>query len=142
MSMFEITIPFDQSHLFFPRIITWLLGGLFVLVLMKYARPIMSKYRSGGMTELLDLEEFHKFKFFGTIVLVALYFIMMDVVGSWFPNMGFGFLFVSMPFIFLMGMMYVHEITKATVTKIVIVSLVSPLLAWFVLARLFDITLP
>ncbi len=142
MSFFDITIPFDQSHLFFPRIITWLLCGLFVLVVIQNARPIISKYRSGGMTELLDLEGFHKFKFFGTVALVVVYFIMMDVVGGWFPNMGFGFLFVSMPFICLMGLMYVHEITRRTLTTIVIVSLASPLLAWFVLARLFHITLP
>lgn len=81
-------------------------------------------------------------RFFGTLALITAYFYLMAVVGNMFPYTGYGFLFVSMGFVLLMSLLYMHEWTRKTVTTAVITAIVAPSLAWFVLAQLFKITLP
>ncbi|EHJ93400.1 hypothetical protein KUC_0347 [Vreelandella boliviensis LC1] len=66
----------------------------------------------------------------------------MAVVGDIFPYTGYGFLMVSMAFVLLMSLLYLHDWTKKAITIVVVNAIVAPSLAWFVLAKLFTITLP
>lgn len=78
----------------------------------------------------------------GTLVLTVAYFLLMDYVGAFFPNMGFGFLFVSIPFIFCLSMLYVHDLDRKKLIAIVLNAIIAPSVAWLLLAKLFNITLP
>ncbi|WP_235041553.1 tripartite tricarboxylate transporter [Vreelandella profundi] len=141
-SLLNVSIDFETSHLFFPRIIHWMMGGLFALILLTKVAPFLVAVKRGERTLPIVGEPMDRLRFFGTLILIAAYFYLMAVVGDLFPYTGYGFLFVSMAFVLLMSLLYVHEWTKRSVTIIVINAVVAPSLAWFVLAKLFTITLP
>jgi hypothetical protein len=141
-SLLSISIDFETSHLFFPMIIHWVLALLFLAVLVTKTIPFLAAVKRGERTLPIIGESMDGFRFFGTIVLMVAYFYLMAFVGNMFPYTGYGFLFVSMIFVLLMALMYMHEWTKKAVTTAVITAIVAPSLAWFVLAKLFKITLP
>jgi hypothetical protein len=66
----------------------------------------------------------------------------MDYVGEFFPNTGLGFLIMSIPYMFLLSLLYAHHRNGRYLLKIVLNSVLAPIVAWYVLARLFSITLP
>ncbi len=67
----------------------------------------------------------------------------MDFVGRLFPNQGLGFLITSIPFMFVMSFLLVgKENFKNHRVSILISSVVTPLFAWILFAKLFFITLP
>lgn len=141
-SLLNVSIDFETSHLFFPHIINWLMGGLFALILVFKVVPFLAAVRRGEETLPILGESMDKFRFFGSIALIAAYFYLMAVVGNLFPYTGYGFLFVSIAFVFLMSLMYMHTKTKRKVITAAINAVVAPGLAWFILAKLFQITLP
>ncbi|MDI5984457.1 tripartite tricarboxylate transporter [Halomonas sp. M4R5S39] len=141
-SLLSVSIDFETSHLFFPTIIHWVMAGLFALILVTKVVPFLAEVKRGERTLPIVGEAMDGFRFFGTLALIVAYFYLMAVVGNLFPYTGYGFLFVSMAFILLMSLMYMHEWTKKTVTIVVINAVVAPGLAWFILAKLFNITLP
>ncbi|MGP9500454.1 tripartite tricarboxylate transporter TctB family protein [Halomonas sp. 86] len=140
--LFSVSIDFGTSHLFFPTIIHWILGGLFALILITKVAPFMAAVKRGERTLPIIGESRDNFRFFGTFALIAAYFYLMAVVGDLFPYTGYGFLFVSIAFVLLMSLLYLHEWTKKALVIVVINAVVAPTLAWFVLAKLFTITLP
>jgi hypothetical protein len=83
-----------------------------------------------------------KLRFVGTLVLTIAYFLLMDYVGAFFPTQGLGFLFVTIPFIFLLSLLYMHEVGRKKILAISLNALIAPALAWYVLAQLFNISLP
>ncbi|MBS9404362.1 tripartite tricarboxylate transporter TctB family protein [Halomonas sp. TRM85114] len=141
-SLLSVSIDFETSHLFFPRIIHWTLAGLFAVILVTRVLPFLAAVTRGERTLPIVGERMDGLRFFGTLALIVAYFYLMTVVGDIFPYTGYGFLFVSMAFVFLMSLMYMHEWTKKSVTIVVINAVVAPSLAWYVLAKLFTITLP
>ncbi|MGQ0333994.1 tripartite tricarboxylate transporter TctB family protein [Halomonas elongata] len=141
-SLLSVSIDFETSHLFFPHIIHWLMAGLFAVILVFNVAPFLAAVRRGERTLPILGESMDKFRFFGTLVLIVVYFYLMSVVGNLFPYTGYGFLFVSMAFLFLMSLMYMHTRTQRKVITAAINALVAPSLAWFILAKLFQITLP
>ena len=66
----------------------------------------------------------------------------MVPVGDFWPNTGMGFLLCSIPYVALMGLLYLHEKTRALLLALGIVSLVAPLIVWWVFANVFFLTLP
>lgn len=141
-SPFSVSIDFETSHLFFPSIIHWLLAILFVSVLVFKVVPFMAAVRRGEKALPILGESRDNFRFFGTLVLIAAYFYLMSVVGELFPYTGYGFLFVSVPFLLLMSLMYMHTWTRRKVITAVINAVVAPTLVWLILAKVFYITLP
>lgn len=141
-SFLSVSIDFERSHLFFPRIINWLMGILFALILIFRVRPFLADVRAGRKGLPFVHEDIDKLRLFGTIVLIVVYFYLMDVVGRMFPYTGYGFLFMSVIFVFLLSLLYLSERTRRNYVIITINALVAPLLAWFVFAKLFNITLP
>lgn len=141
-SLLSVSIDFETSHLFFPTIIHWIMAGLFALILVTKVAPFVAAVKRGERTLPIVGEAMDGFRFFGTLVLIVAYFYLMAVVGNLFPYTGYGFLFVSMAFVLLMSLMYMHEWTKKAVVIVSINAIVAPSLAWFILAKLFTITLP
>lgn len=140
--LFTVTIVFEQSHLFFPRIIHWVLLLLFLLILVFVGRPYLQAVKSGSRSLPFTEGQFDQFRFFGTLVLTVVYFVLMESVGEYFPNTGLGFLIVSIPYMFLLSLIYLHHRDRRHLVIISINSLVAPVVAWYVLARVFGITLP
>lgn len=141
-TLLSVSIDFETSHLFFPRIIHWIMAGLFALILVMKVAPFMAAVKRGERTMPIIGEARDNFRFFGTLALIAAYFYFMAVVGDMFPYTGYGFLLVSMVFVLLMSLLYLHDWTKKALTIVVVNAIVAPSLAWFVLAKLFTITLP
>ncbi|MDW5377559.1 tripartite tricarboxylate transporter TctB family protein [Halomonas sp. HP20-15] len=142
LSLLDVNIAFDQSHLFFPRLVTYVLLGLLAIILISKSKKIYPALRQAGRAVLYAENGFDRLRFFGTLVLIIAYFYMMSVVGDVFPNTGYGFLFVSIPFIFLLATLYVEIKSRRNMLIIAINAVVAPVLAWYVLSQLFRITLP
>ncbi len=140
--LLSVSIDFETSHLYFPTIISWIMAGLFAVILVTKVAPFLVAVKRGERTLPIVGEPMDGWRFFGTLALIVAYFYLMAVVGNLFPYTGYGFLFVSMAFVFLMSLMYMHEWTKKALTIVVVNAIVAPSLAWFVLAKLFNITLP
>jgi len=141
-SLFKISINFDQSHLFFPKIVTWFLLLQLVVILLVYGIPYIRDVYNGKRASPFAGAQWDNLRFFGTIVLTIIYFMSMDSVGEYFPNTGLGFLFTSIVFIFLLSLLYVHGVNRRKILVLSLNALISPCVAWFVLAHLFNITLP
>lgn len=141
-NLLSVSIDFETSHLFFPYIVHWLLTGLFLLILVTKVVPFMATVKRGERTLPIIGEARDSKRFFGTLALICAYFYLMAVVGDLFPYTGYGFLFVSMAFVLLMSLMYLHDWTKKKLIIVVINAIAAPTIAWFVLAKLFTITLP
>ena len=141
-SLFKVTIDFDQSHLFFPKLVTWFLLLQLVVILLVYGIPYIRDVRSGKRASPFSGVKYDFLRFFGTIVLTIIYFLSMDYVGEYFPNTGLGFLFTSVVFIFVLSLLYVHGLNRHKWLVLSLNALIAPSVAWFVLARLFNISLP
>ncbi|RYH07041.1 tripartite tricarboxylate transporter TctB family protein [Tropicimonas sp. IMCC6043] len=140
--LFSVSIDFSQSHLFFPHIIHWVLFLLALSIVLVHGREIVrhvqgwsESYREHGL-------DYDRLRLLGTLVLVVAYFLLMNWVGQLFPNTGMGFLLVSIPFMALMSLLYVHDLNRRKLVAILANAIIAPLLAWYVLAQLFFITLP
>ncbi len=140
--LFRVTIDFSQSHLFFPKIIHWVLLIQFFTIVVFVARPYLCEVMAGTKQLPFTKGHFDSFRFFGTIVLTIVYFLSMDFVGEFFPNTGLGFLLMSIPYMFLLSLLYVHHRDRRRIIIIALNSVLAPIIAWYVLARLFSITLP
>ena len=141
-NLLSIKIDFPQSHMFFPKIIMWLLLLLFVLIAILYGRQFVKDVREGRRSLKFFEENYDKIRLFGTIGAVIIYFILMDYVGTLFPNTGLGFLLVSIPFMMSLSFLYVHDLSKKKTIIILLNSIIAPVSAWYILGNLFNITLP
>ncbi|WP_170149991.1 tripartite tricarboxylate transporter TctB family protein [Kushneria sinocarnis] len=140
-SLFDISVDFDQSHLFFPRLVSWALVIVFLLILITRARPILQALTDRSRGVIFDRHT-DRFRFAGTMVLLVSYFIAMQALGQLWPYTGYGFLFGSMVFILLLSLLYLHERTRRNLSVIGLNAVIAPLMAWLILAGLFNITLP
>lgn len=141
-SLFEISIDFDQSHLFFPTIVLWVLLLLLAAIFIIYGIPFIRALGRGEKKLSFSVEHVDKLRLFGTIILTIVYFLSMDYVGTFFPNMGLGFLLMSMPFMFSLSLLYVHNLSPRKFLTISLNSIIAPSIAWYVLANMFNISLP
>lgn len=142
-SLFKVSIDFKQSHLFFPTIIAWILLILGAAILIIYGIPFLRDLKRGKRKKsAMFTENFDHFRFWGTLALMVLYVMAMKYVGALFPNMGFGFLFATIPFMFILSLLYAHAIDRRKIVLISINSLLVPGISWYVLGNLFNLTLP
>lgn len=139
-SLNSVSIDFDQSHLFFPRIIITLVAILAVVILVTNFRPVMRAIRSGRYQFFVKNADF--FRLLATLALIPAYFWLMDFIGMVLPNMGLGFLLSSIPFVFLMSMLYCHEKTRRNVIIISANALIAPTFVWVVLYHFFLVSMP
>jgi hypothetical protein len=141
-SLLKVKINFAESHTFFPTIVFWVLLFLLLLIFLFNGIPYLRGLRSGKRKLGFSLVRVDKLRFVGTLVLTIAYFLLMDYVGAFFPNQGLGFLFVTIPVIFLLSLLYMHEVARTKILAISLNALIAPALAWYVLAQLFNISLP
>ena len=80
-------------------------------------------------------------RFFGTLALMVIYFFLMEPVGSLWPNTGMGFLLCSVPFVFLSGVIFMHEHGPRPLALLALISVTGPSLIWWLFAEVFFLTL-
>lgn len=139
--LLTVTMNFETSHLYFPKIII----GILILLALAIAvvhLPKKLKEIKGGDQAGFFVKNYDKVKLYGSIVLIAVYFKAMEVVGALFPNTGYGFLFSSIVFIFVASTLFLGKPTKREWIILTINSIVTPLFVWYVFGVLFFITLP
>lgn len=141
-SFHKISIDFQESHLFFPTIISWVVAILAGIIFLVYGIRFIRDVASGSRKPRFFVENYDKFRLYGTVILTVVYFIAMDLVGRYFPNTGFGFLFMSIPFMFVLSLMYSHEFNRSKMIVIAVNSIIAPSVSWYILGKLFNITLP
>ncbi|OHV13940.1 tripartite tricarboxylate transporter TctB family protein [Kushneria phosphatilytica] len=139
--LFDISIKFEQSHLFFPELVSWALGVVFLIILVTRTRPLLQAFSDRNRGVLFG-RGMDRFRFWGTLALIVVYFIAMNEMGQVWPYTGYGFLFSSIIFIFLLSLLYLHDRTPRHLVIITLNAVIAPLVAWLILARLFNITLP
>lgn len=137
-SLTQVTIDFDTSHLVFPRIIAIVVGLLGLMILIRDRARIAQAPQTWRVT----FSEMDKPRFFGTIGLTLIYFALMVPVGNIWPNTGMGFLICSVPFVFGIGVLYLHERSLRDLIPVAILAVVAPPLAWWLFYSVFFLTLP
>lgn len=137
-SLTQVTIDFDTSHLVFPRIIAIVVGLLGLAILIR-DRARIAQAPEAWRSTFRDMD---KPRFFGTILLTLIYFALMVPVGNIWPNTGMGFLICSIPYVFAIGILYLHERSMRDMIPVAILAAVAPPLAWWLFYHVFYLTLP
>lgn len=134
----RVAVDFDTSHLIFPTLIA------IVLLLLAAAIAITRWRRIAGAVPYWRgvLAGMDRLRFFGTIALTVLYFSLMVPVGNVWPNTGMGFLLCSIPYIFLTGLLFMHDRRPRRLLPVIAMTAIAPLFAWWLFTDLFFLTLP
>ena len=137
-SLLGVSINFDTSHTVFPTIIAVILGILFVAILVTRGKTMLAAVGNGPWWPVgID-----HMRFFGTIAGTVVYFLAMPAVGDLFPNTGLGFYLCSIPYLFGMSVLYLHERGRRQLLIAGLNAIIAPSLVWYILSELFNISLP
>lgn len=134
----KVTIDFQSSHLLFPIIIGCVLAVLGLAIFIRER----SRIATSGSHWRRIFTQMDKLRFFGTLALTLAYFSLMVPVGNFWPNTGLGFLFCSIPFVFLAGLLFMHLHTVRSVLVLATVAVLVPSLIWWLFTEVFFLTLP
>ena len=134
----RVTIDFQTSHLIFPTLIGAVLALLGLAILLTRYRAILAA--PGYWADVL--RDMDRRRFFGTLAMVLVYFGAMEPLGQLWPNRGFGFLFCSIPFLFLNGLLLLRNRRPVALAVLALVSLIAPVLTWWLFGEVFFLTLP
>jgi len=134
----KVTVDFDTSHLLFPTLVACVLGALGLAIVIRERRALLATgaYWKGVLSQI------DKLRFFGTLVLTLAYFSLMVPVGNIWPNTGMGFLICSIPFVFLSGLLFMHDRSVRQSIPLALVSVVAPTFVWWLFTYPFFLTLP
>lgn len=138
MTWTQVTIDFETSHLIFPTIIGIVLNLLFFTIVIRD----WSRIAGSGTYWREAFANMDKVRFFGTLVLTLIYFGLMVPVGNIWPNTGLGFLICSVPYVFAVGLLYLHELGLRNMIPVAIMAAVAPPLAWWLFSYIFFLSLP
>jgi len=137
--MLDVSINFDQSHWFFPRIIIFSLIILLIIIFYRERKIIANNLKGFSIGNIINRDNSKCYLF---VAIIIFYIFTMEKLGELFPNSGYGFLISTIPLLFITSFILESDITKKKIVFISINSILSPLLAWFVLGKMFGITLP
>ncbi|MGE4528740.1 MAG: tripartite tricarboxylate transporter TctB family protein [Rhodospirillaceae bacterium] len=138
----RVSINFEQSHLFFPHIVTGVLLGLLVLIAVLRGPAFIARLRASGVGVLMPAPGFDHVRFFGSLGLIVAYFVAMDFFSDFAPNTGLSFLFTSIVFMAALSLLYVHGLTRRKLWLIAACSAGLPFIAWYAFTTFFNLTLP
>ena len=136
--LLSVSINFETSHLLFPKLIGAILLLLGAAILVTHRRAIMN---SGAMWSRI-LADMDKPRFFGTLILTVIYFLLMVPVGDRWPNTGLGFLICSIPFVAAISILYMHDRSPRSLIPVLIVAVAAPTFVWWLFTYVFALTLP
>ena len=136
--LLKVTVDFQSSHLIFPTLIGVVLLLLGIAIAITHRQAILNSGTMWGQT----FARMDKARFLGTIGLTIAYFLLMVPVGDLWPNTGLGFLICSIPFVLLIGLLYMHEWPPRSVAVLLAVAIIAPTLVWWLFTYVFALTLP
>lgn len=136
--LLSVTIDFETSHLIFPRLIGFVLLLLGLAILVTHRRRILG----AGAMWAQTFVQMDKLRFFGTLILTVIYFLLMVPVGDRWPNTGLGFLICSIPFVAAISILYMHERDARSLIPVLIVAIAAPTIVWWLFTYVFALTLP
>lgn len=134
----RVSVNFETSHLIFP----WLIGIVLVLLGLAIAWQRRHELAGAGSYWQDIVHDMDKVRFLGTIVLTVVYFSLMVPVGEIWPNTGRGFLFCSIPYVFLTGVLFMQERTLRQIAVMAAIALIAPTFVWWLFFYIFFLTLP
>jgi len=134
----QVTIDFQTSHLVFPILIGLVLALLGAAILVRDRRAILT---SGQMWAQV-WHSMDRVRFFGALALTVIYFLTMVPVGDFWPNTGYGFLICSVPYVALLGLLFMHERSARNVVTVLAVAGIAPPIIWWLFSEVFFLTLP
>lgn len=135
-NLLEIKIDFNQSHLFFPKIIITILAVLIFI-------QCVNLYRKSSFKKLAFFDKnCDKRKLFGSIALIIIYFKAIHFISDLFPNTGYGFLISSIIFMACISILFIGVKDRKKLVVSMFNSIITPSAAWFLFGYLFNITLP
>lgn len=137
-SILNPKIDFDTSHIVFPSVIAIALAILGLAIIIRDRKSILQ----AGAFWAKTFRYIDKSRFFGTLALTIIYFMLMVPVGDIWPNTGYGFLICSIPFVFFSGVLYMHKYQKQDLIVMGIIAVVMPTLVWWLFSNVFYLTLP
>ncbi|MCI4666468.1 MAG: tripartite tricarboxylate transporter TctB family protein [Neomegalonema sp.] len=134
----KVSIDFATSHLIFPRIVGGLLLVLGLAILISRRKEI-----AGAGAHWREIwRQMDKLRLPGVLALTLIYFSLMVPIGDLWPNTGMGFLICSIPFVFLSGLLFMHERGRREILIMTAISLTIPPLVWWLFSEVFFLTLP
>ena len=136
--LLAVSIDFETSHLLFPKLIGSILALLGLAILITHRRAIAQSSAMWAQT----FAGMDKLRFFGTLILTVIYFLLMVPVGDRWPNTGLGFLICSIPFVAAISILYMHERDARGLIPVLIVAVAAPTLVWWLFTYVFALTLP
>lgn len=151
--MLRVNYKPSTSHWLFPPIIMWILGILFVIMLIE--RAIKCKKTGTPFINIKGyrffIKDWDKVRLPGTLLLLVLYFPAMNLIGFLAASIIFVFFFnvlfvglsqvKSIPVAFKTKQFWSNPDFKSLVISLII-SVVSSTLIWFLFGYVFRITLP
>lgn len=132
---FNVKIVYSQSHMIVPKIIFVILIILAVIILLQSIMEAKKQNRSfmNFKSKKFFIDNFDKMKLFGTVALLILYILGMNLLG---------FIVSSIIFISLFNILYTGKKDKKSIAVSIGISIVETLLIWFIFGYIFNITLP
>lgn len=132
--LFKIKMVYSTSHMLFPKIIIGILVILgSILLIQKIMKIVKSKEKISFKGKKFFEEDYDKLKFWGAIVLLAVYIFILDKIG---------FIASSIICIFLFNLLFTGTLKKKPMIISAVISVVTTMSIWYVFGVLFNITLP
>ena len=133
-----VTIAFETSHLVFPTLI----GVVLVLLGATIAWRRRAALVGSGARIRAAGAGMDRARLAGVIGLTTVYFLAMVPVGDVWPNTGMGFLICSIPYVFLTGLLFLHDRSPRRLLPVAAMAAVAPATVWWLFVDLFYLTLP
>ena len=132
---FNIKIVYSRSQMIVPKIVFVILIILAVVILFQSIMDAKKKNRPfmDFKSKKFFIDHFDKMKLFGTVALLILYIMGMNLLG---------FIVSSIIFISLFNILYTGKKEPKSIAISIGISIVETLLIWFVFGYIFNITLP
>ncbi len=124
---------YSTSHLFFPKIIITLLVVLGLVIAVPKLLAALKERKNGGKRYRFFVEGYDKLKLFGTVILMILYVLALDLVG---------FLPASILFVLLFNVLFCGTLEKNSLLVSAVIAVVFPVAVWLIFGKLFNVTLP
>ncbi|MCF6409580.1 tripartite tricarboxylate transporter TctB family protein [Pseudalkalibacillus salsuginis] len=131
--LLTIELKFSEYHTIFPKIMLTILMFLAVLMLLL---NIAKRIKEGTLTAFryqFFIDNYDRLKFYGTIVLLIAYALVLERIG---------FLPASILFMFLITLLFIGNVRKQSIVVSLANSLATSFVIWYLFGQLFDITLP
>ncbi|WP_425542219.1 tripartite tricarboxylate transporter TctB family protein [Salinibacillus aidingensis] len=131
--LLSLEITFSESHTIFPKIVLSILITLLILIIV---RRIVTRIKEGKSKKFnfnFFIDNYDKPKFYGTIILLLGYGIIMEPIG---------FLLSSILFMFLIMLLFIGDLKRKSILLSLANSIITSVFIWFLFGQMFNITLP